>query len=175
MGLIKNLIYKYNMKKNPVALFRKLGAIIGNDCEIYPSVNITEPYLVMIGNYVRINEGVHLIGHDGGVWCLRHLDHNLYDIDRFGKIVIGNNDHIGTNAIIMPNVEIGDNCIIGCGAIVTKTIPSNSVAVGVPAKVIESIDDYKRKNMKNFVHTKKMNNSEKRQYLIDNMGINRNV
>ncbi|HFC9253835.1 TPA: DapH/DapD/GlmU-related protein [Enterococcus faecium] len=175
MRLVKNLIYKYRIRKDPVAFFRRLGATIGNDCEIYPSVNITEPYLVSIGNAVRINEGVHLIGHDGGVWCLRHLYPDLKDVDKFGKITIGNNVHIGTNAIIMPNVKIGDNCIIGCGAIVTKMIPSNSVAVGVPARVIESIDDYRKKNINSFVHTKKMKNSEKRKYLIDSMGVNKNV
>lgn len=59
----------------------------------------------------------------------------------FGKIEIGDNVHIGWNTIIMPNVSIGNNCVIGAGAVVTKSIPDNSVAVGVPARVIESIDE----------------------------------
>lgn len=42
----------------------------------------------------------------------------------------------------MSNVTIRDNCIIGCGSIVTKSIPANSVVVGVPGKVIESINEY---------------------------------
>ncbi len=51
----------------------------------------------------------------------------------------------------MPGVNIGDNVIIGCSSVVSKDIPSNSVGVGVPAKVIESIDEYYNK----VVFTKK--------------------
>ena len=78
------------------------------------------------------------------MWVLRNMK-KLENADYFGKIKIGNNVHIGMNVIVMPGVTIGDNVVIGCGAIVTKNIPSNSVAVGVPAKVIESIDEYYEK------------------------------
>ena len=122
------------MRLDPVKYLRILGANIGQDCEIYASVNVMEPYLVTIGDKVRINEGVQLVTHDGGVWVLRNLYDELKDIDLFGKIKIGNNVHIGTNAIILPGVEIGNNCIIGVGAVVTKDIPDNSIAVGVPTK-----------------------------------------
>jgi len=47
-------------------------------------------------------------------------------------------------AIILPNVEIGNNCIIGAGAVVMDSIPDNSVAVGNPAKVIFKTDMYRR-------------------------------
>ena len=87
------------------------------------------------------------------------------DVDSFGKIRIGNNVHIGTNAIIMPGVRIGNNCIIGCGAIVTKDVPDNSVAAGIPARVIETLDEYIKKNKSKFVHTKGMGNEEKRKFL----------
>ncbi|WP_279355020.1 hypothetical protein [Enterocloster bolteae] len=46
----------------------------------------------------------------------------------------------GCGAIINPGVSIGDNVIIGSGSIVTKDIPSNSLAVGNPARVIRSLD-----------------------------------
>lgn len=87
------------------------------------------------------------------------------EIDLFGAITVGNNVHIGTNAIIMPGVHIGNNVIIGCGAVVTRNIPDNSVAVGVPARVIESIDEYSEKHISDFLYTKKMNADEKRTYL----------
>lgn len=51
---------------------------------------------------------------------------------------IGNDVWIGRRAIIMPGVSIGDGCIIGAGAVVTKDVPPFSVAGGVPAKVIKS-------------------------------------
>ena len=168
-NLIINLIEKYQRYKNPIKYWRKKGAKIGNNCEIYSTTNFgSEPFLISIGNHVRINMNVQLITHDGGVWVLREYlnDLNSEKIDLFGKITIGNNVHIGTNAIIMPNVHIGDNCIIGCGAIVTSNIPDNSIAVGIPARVIENIEEYYEKNKVRFDYTKKMNNKEKKIYLL---------
>lgn len=89
----------------------------------------------------------------------------LPNSDKFGKIKIGNNVHIGINSIIMPGVNIGDNVIIGVGSVVTKDIPSNSVAVGVPAKVIETIEDYYEKNKNKVIYTKNMNVEEKERYI----------
>lgn len=86
--------------------------------------------------------------------------------DLFGTIEVGNNVHIGTDAIIMPGVKIGDNCIIGCGAIVTKSIPNNSIAVGIPARVIESIYDYYDKHKEDMDYTKGLNPAEKKKYLL---------
>ena len=51
---------------------------------------------------------------------------------------IGNNCFIGVRSLICPGVKIGDECVIGAGSVVTKDIPSNSMAVGVPAKVIRT-------------------------------------
>lgn len=56
-------------------------------------------------------------------------------------IEIGNNVWIGGNTVVLPGVKIGDNCVIGAGSIVTKDIPSNSVAVGNPCKVIKNINE----------------------------------
>lgn len=52
--------------------------------------------------------------------------------------IIGNDVWIGTRVIILQGVQIGDGCIIGAGAVVTKDIPPYSVAGGVPARVIKS-------------------------------------
>lgn len=51
---------------------------------------------------------------------------------------IGNNVYIAPNSSIVEDVNIGDNSIIGAGSVVVKDIPANSVAVGVPAKVIKT-------------------------------------
>ena len=52
-------------------------------------------------------------------------------------------DHvwIGSNVVIMPGVTIGENCVIGAGSVVTHDIPANSVAVGVPCRVMRAITD----------------------------------
>lgn len=54
-------------------------------------------------------------------------------------VFIGNNCWIGGSAVILPGVVIGDNTVIGAGAVVTKNIPPNSIAVGNPARVIKNI------------------------------------
>ncbi len=54
-------------------------------------------------------------------------------------ITIGNNVWIGAQVCVLPGVTIGDNCVIGAGSVVTKDIPTNSLAVGNPCKVIRKI------------------------------------
>lgn len=166
MNFINKIIFRFSGFEKRAKLLRKSGVLIGKNSEIYADVNFgSEPYLVELGDNVRITSGCKLITHDGGVWVLRNLK-KLENADLFGKIKIGNNVHIGMNSIIMPNVNIGENCIIGCGAIVTKDIPNNSVAVGVPARVIENIDTYYEKNKNRCDFTKKLNKKEKETYLM---------
>lgn len=56
-------------------------------------------------------------------------------------ITIGNNVWIGANSTILAGVVIGDNTVIGAGSVVTKSIPGNVVAVGVPCKVVREITE----------------------------------
>lgn len=56
-----------------------------------------------------------------------------------GVPVIGNNVQIGANAVIVGGVEIGDNAIVGAGAVVLKDIPASCVACGVPATVVKKL------------------------------------
>ena len=166
--MIRLIIDKIRKILNTVEYWRRRGASIGEDCEIYSTADFgSEPYLINIGEHVRINSGVQFITHDGGVWvCRKYIkEKDSFKIDLFKPIKIGNNVHIGTNAIIMPGVHIGDNCIIGCGAVVTRNIPDCSIAVGVPARVIESLDDYIIKNKCHFVFTKHMSKEEKKALL----------
>ena len=154
MSFINAVIERLCYRIDPVAYSRKRGAKIGEQCELrgrYPFGS--EPYLVSIGNHVRINSGVEFVTHDGSTWVLRGLagtsttfPKELAKADIFGKIVIGNNVQINTNAMILPGVTIGDNCIIGAGAIVTKDIPSGCVAAGIPARVIETVEEYYEKH-----------------------------
>lgn len=69
-----------------------------------------------------------------------------------GKIKIGNNVWLGENVTILKGVTIGDNVIIGLGSIVTRDIPSNSVAVGIPAKVVGSYEEYYKKRREIYVN-----------------------
>jgi acetyltransferase-like isoleucine patch superfamily enzyme len=85
---------------------------------------------VEIGERVFIAHGVMFVNdlfdfEDTSSWIMRSTK-------------IGNNVRIGSNATILP-VEIGDNSIIGAGAVVTKNVPSNTLLAGNPAKIIRSI------------------------------------
>ena len=56
---------------------------------------------------------------------------------RKGDVYIGNDVWIGANVFIMENVKIGKHCVIGANSVVTCSIPDNSIAAGVPARVIK--------------------------------------
>lgn len=56
---------------------------------------------------------------------------------KYARVKIGDDVWIGANAVILPGVEIGSHSVIGAGAIVLKNVPSYSIAVGVPAKVVK--------------------------------------
>lgn len=172
MNLIKYTIEKMRRTVNTVDFWKRKGTRIGDGCSIHPSAELgSEPYLITIGNSVRLNSGVTCVTHDGGCWVLRGMYSNLSDADLFGLIKIGDNVHIGTNSVIMPGVCIGNNVIVGCGAVVTKDIPDNSVAVGVPARIIETVGEYMKKHDSEFVHTKNFDPNMKRIFLLTRYGL----
>ena len=103
-------------------------------------IDMSRPSLIEIGDNVRINMNLTLMTHDFASCVFRNKYHEF--IASSGKIKIGNNVYFGRNCTVLKGVTIGDNCVIGFGSLVTKSIPENSVAAGVPAKVICSLDDY---------------------------------
>ena len=166
--MIRSILTKIRKKTNPIRYWKTQGLVMGEYCEIYSTASFgSEPYLISLGNHVRVNAGVQFITHDGGVWVIRGLYKTKKEksIDLFGPISVGNNCHIGTYAIILPGVKIGNNCIVGCNAIVTKDVPDNSVVVGIPARVIETIEEYEKKHKNDFDYTKLMDRKEKKHYL----------
>ena len=56
-----------------------------------------------------------------------------------GTPVIGKNVFLGAGCVVIGDISIGDGSVIGANAVVTKSIPPNSVAVGVPARVIKTL------------------------------------
>lgn len=147
MEFIKRIFTKMAMSKydnySIVEYFREQGAIIGDDCYFGIRELASEPYLVMIGNHVQISDDVKFLTHNVG-WCFRN---EIPDIQVFGAIRILDNCYVGAGTIILPNVTIGPNVIIGAGSVVTKDVPANTVFAGNPARFIMQIDDYKNKAM----------------------------
>ncbi len=89
------------------------------------------PKGLYIGENTLIAGGVVILTHDH---CKRVGNNQPYLTNTF----IGKNCFIAINAIILPGVKIGDEVIVGAGAVVTKDIPSNCVVAGNPAKVIRN-------------------------------------
>ncbi len=99
-------------------------------------------WLVEIGDNVVLAPNVHILAHDASMW-------NDTGYTRIAPVKIGNNVFIGAGTIIMPGVSIGDDCVIGAGSVVTKSIPSNSVAVGNPARVLGKQSEFIEKHRLN--------------------------
>lgn len=124
------------------------GVKIGENCRIMDrrlGLFGGEPYLIQVGNDVTFAEGIKLITHDGGTGVLRNKYHG---INIFGEILIHDNCFIGVSSIILPNVEIGPNSVIGAGSVVTKSVPPNCVVAGVPAKIVCTLAEYEEKALK---------------------------
>ena len=133
----------YFFAKGSVAYARKKGVTIGHNCRIYIRSWGSEPFLVTIGDDVTVTSGVKFITHDGSTCLVKDEQGERYQ--RFARITVGSQVFIGVNSIIMPGVNIGSNVVIGAGSVVTKDIPDNTVAIGVPAKVVSSFDAYHAK------------------------------
>lgn len=127
-----------------IKYLRSKGVKIGEDCQIRGQrtfgIDLQRAHLITIGDHVMFHFNNHLICHDGVAQLFREKYHDYLPSN--GHITIGNNVKFARNVTVLKGVTIGDNCFIGFGATVTHDIPANSVAVGTPAKVICSIDDY---------------------------------
>ncbi len=143
---------------------------IGKNVDIVGNVNFgSEPYLITIGDDTTISFDCAFVTHDAATRVIRHLPGENPETVIYGKIIIGKNCFIGCRTIILPNVNIGDNVIIGAGSIVNKDIPSNTVAAGNPCKIICSLDEYKNKHKNDFLYMVSLPFNEKKKYLIDHL------
>lgn len=144
----------------PIKYARKIGVTVGDNCRLLDVKFSTEPYLIKLGNHVSAT-ATRFETHDGGCWVLRD---KFPEIDIVKPIVVGNNVYIGYGAVILPGVTIGDNVVIGAFAVVSRDIPSNSLSVGIPAKVIKSLSEYEVKVVQTGDNTKLLSYKEKKRY-----------
>lgn len=130
-----------------IEFLRKKGVYIGKNVTFRgPSstaIDTSRAHLISIGDNVDINTHFSLMTHDFSNFVFRNYFSDY--INNCGEVKIGNNIYIGTKVTILKGVTIGDNCIIGAGSVVTKDIPANSVAVGIPCRVVSTLEDYYEK------------------------------
>lgn len=111
---------------------------------------------ISVGNNVFINAGCKF-QDQGGIYIgdqtfighnvvLATLDHDIDPEKRYmlhsAPIHIGRRVWIGSNVVVTKGVTIGDNSVIAAGAVVTKDIPANVVAGGVPARILKKIESH---------------------------------
>lgn len=102
--------------------------VIGDNTYVNMNTTLYCRNKISIGSRTAISQNV----------VIRDSDvHKIIGVNNNAPITIGDHCWIGTNVIILKGVTIGDNCVIGAGSVVTHDIPSNTVAVGNPAKVIK--------------------------------------
>lgn len=148
-------------KLNHEKYARYIGVKAGRNLHIYGNpigMFGTEPWCITLGDNVHITREVLFVNHDGGTLLYRHL---IPDLEITAPITVGDNVYIGVRAIILPGVNIGNDCIVAAGSVVTKDIPDGSVVGGVPAKFIKSSDDYLSGLKKKSLHLGHLKGKEK--------------
>lgn len=97
--------------------------------------------LITIGDRVLMGPGVKLITATHDV----EVDTRRDGVEYASPITIGDDCWLGSGVQVMPGVTIGNGCTIGAGSVVTKDVPPFSVAVGIPAKVVRTVEDPDKK------------------------------
>lgn len=96
---------------------------------------------VFIGPNVSILTPIHPLRYEDRNAFFNEKTGNTTNLERAGSVTIGDNCWIGGSVTICPNVKVGEGCVIGAGSVVTRDIPKNSLAVGVPCRVLRTITE----------------------------------
>ena len=157
------LLYEYNSTRpsesqKRTALLKEMFAEIGEDCyieppfhsnwggkhvhfgkNVYANFNLTavDDTHIYVGDYTMFGPNVIVATATHPISPKLRMQAYQYNL----PVYIGKNCWIGSGAIILPGVTIGDNTVIGAGSVVTKDIPANVVAVGNPCKILREINE----------------------------------
>ena len=133
--------YTVLLLRGGVSYARFRGVQVGDRSRILTTKFGSEPFLVSIGDDVTVASGVRFVNHDGATSLIKEQgERRCY----YARIEVGNQVFIGVGSTIMPGVRIADRVIVAAGAVVTKSIPSDSVVGGVPARYICSFQEYSK-------------------------------
>lgn len=105
----------------------KENLVLGYKTDIGSFTYINAKNKVVIEDYVQI-------GSHCSIYSISTID------NKEGKVILKKNCKIGTHSVVMPGVTVGENSIVGAFSFVTKDIPDNTLAFGVPAKVIQKLE-----------------------------------
>lgn len=159
-GNIRMKDYDFDMEKHTEARFQHLDKIFGR---IPKDFFIEPPFFVDYGCNIKFGERCYanfnvtfldctlitfgddvLIGPNVTFTTATHpLEAHLRKngVEYAHPINVGSGVWFAANVVVLPGVNIGDNCVIGAGSVVTKDVPPNSLVLGVPGKVVKTITD----------------------------------
>ncbi len=154
--------WRLHFKSTMKTLCQKKFAFFGEDAEVRPGAYVVFCSRIHLGRRVVIRPGCMLFSDDAGgfitieddvmlgsgvhIYVSNHQynDPEVPIIDqgssKFSHVILHKGCWVGTNTIILPGVEIGENAVVGAGSVVTKTVPARTVVAGNPAKCVKSMD-----------------------------------
>ncbi len=150
--ILNRLVYEYENQKS-IEIKKRLK-YCGNNVYISSKAFIWSENCLEIGDDVCIHSFTHIfaggglkIGEDTMIssnCSISTVTHQIHPLDRkpsvAKSVVIGKNVWVGTGAIILPGVTIGDDSVVGAGAVVTRDIPCQQVFVGNPARFLKEVN-----------------------------------
>jgi acetyltransferase-like isoleucine patch superfamily enzyme len=101
---------------------------LGKKTDIGAFTYINAKYGVAIEDFVQV-------GSHCSIYSVSTID------DKKGPVILKKNSKIGAHSVVMPGVVIGENAVVGACSFVNSDIPDNTIAYGVPAKVVKKIDE----------------------------------
>ena len=143
---INDLEELFHRKLDDVRILTPFICDFGNRVKFGKNVFINHSAILSASGGIEFEDGVS-VAPGVRIATINHDFNNRHTIYTYGKVTIKKNAWIGMNVTICPGVTIGENSVIAAGAVVTKNIPSNVVAGGVPAKVIKELDPKLQKEM----------------------------
>jgi tetrahydrodipicolinate N-acetyltransferase len=128
-----------------VSLQRGVRIVVdGGELVIGPGTNVNGLSKLLVATSVRIGGGCTLS------WDCQILDHDFHSITVDGlerssaaPVVLGDRVWVGTGAIILKGVRIGDDAVIAAGAVVTRDVPAGSIVGGSPGRVLGRLDSWR--------------------------------
>ncbi|OGL43029.1 MAG: hypothetical protein A2161_01165 [Candidatus Schekmanbacteria bacterium RBG_13_48_7] len=132
-------VFRRFLATDYIEMLRQQGAKIGNNVFLdNVKIDINFAPLLEIKDNVSIAFGSQIWMHDAAL-------NNIFGLPiKTGKIIIHKGATIGANVVIFCGVEIGENAVIGACSLVTRDIPANTFAYGIPAEVKGTLEDLKK-------------------------------
>jgi acetyltransferase-like isoleucine patch superfamily enzyme len=122
-----------------VAMHRARGVKIGEKVRLLGHIDSVNPHLVTIGDYAVLGAHSALLTH-----C---------PIKGAQPVSVGAYSYLAYGALVLPGVSVGAHCIVGAGAVVTRSVPDDSIVAGNPARVLRTLTAEEKARVVEIMHS----------------------